>query len=82
MPTPVASNSNPAPSPQRRSQRSTKGTRQSTRFVDEFHLASVSDPDLSATTNSQLAYLAELETDFDTGDNSSTTLTAFSFKTT
>ena len=51
----------------RRSTRNTKGSRQSTRFVDEAYLASVVAPESPDSTNAKLAYLAEVSTDFDTG---------------
>ena len=81
IPTPSPTVTSPSP---RRSSRSTKGPRQSMRFSDEAylldnsrqsvkytgeaHFASVPGPIASSATSSQLSYLAELETDLDSGE--------------
>ena len=51
----------------RRSSRSMRGFRQSTNYMDEAYLSSVTYPNSPDSTNAQLTYLAELSTDFDTG---------------
>mmetsp|Transcript_15021 Transcript_15021/g.28265 ORF Transcript_15021/g.28265 Transcript_15021/m.28265 type:complete len:2300 (+) Transcript_15021:159-7058(+) len=59
-----------APSPSgsaRRSSRSTKGTFTSTKYIDEVYLSSILDTPRSHH-EVELAYRAELDTDFDTGD--------------
>ena len=60
--------SSPSPYPLRRSSRSTRGTIQSTKYVDELFLATMSPECNPASTYSTLTYVAELETDFDNGE--------------
>jgi hypothetical protein len=57
----------PVPSPPRRSQRSTKGTFQSTKYIDEvYHSSFVND--VRDHQGRELAYYTDLHTDLDNGD--------------
>ena len=62
---------------------SSRDSRQSTKYAGEAHLAPVSEPIASSATSVPLSYIAELETDLDTGEMNCTDPRAYStnFKT-
>ena len=58
----------PSPYSHRRSSRNTKGERVSQYFHDEFHLASVKPSEKPSSMIAKMAYTAELETDWNSGE--------------